>query len=174
DLGWIVPKSKASEITAKILLIYSALGLDIAFDKLRVSCTPHNLGFEWDLKSRSVRVPEEKRLALLKQLNSFVSAPGRRVAVPQVEQLTGRLTWLMQITPRLKAAMAPFYALQAAARKHALRYVTLGDQICHSAQLYLRVLSSPRLSGTTASQLLGWVAKKDDLCSVVVTDASLS
>ncbi|KAF4737892.1 hypothetical protein FOZ62_001042, partial [Perkinsus olseni] len=101
------------------------------------------------------------------------ASPDRRVMVSQLEKLTGRLTWLMQITPRLKAAMAPFYALQAAARKHALRHVTLGSSICQSCRLFLNVLASPRLTGTTASQLLGWAATIEDRCSVVVTDASL-
>lgn len=46
DLGWISTRSRASRILLEILLIYAALGLELAYEKLRASTTPHSLGYQ--------------------------------------------------------------------------------------------------------------------------------
>ncbi|KAF4652424.1 hypothetical protein FOL47_011088, partial [Perkinsus chesapeaki] len=53
DLGWITTKKESVRMLSRILLVYEALGLVVSYDKLRISSTPHNLGFEWDLPSQT-------------------------------------------------------------------------------------------------------------------------
>ncbi|KAF4723959.1 hypothetical protein FOZ62_009328, partial [Perkinsus olseni] len=43
DLGWITTRRESLRMLLRILLVYRALGLDVAYDKLRITSTPHNL-----------------------------------------------------------------------------------------------------------------------------------
>ncbi|KAF4727810.1 hypothetical protein FOZ63_011098, partial [Perkinsus olseni] len=42
-LGWITTRGESLGMLLRILLVYKALGLDVAYDKLRITSTPHNL-----------------------------------------------------------------------------------------------------------------------------------
>ncbi|KAF4759074.1 hypothetical protein FOZ63_014890, partial [Perkinsus olseni] len=174
DVGWVTTQSHVVEVMLSILLTEESLGLNVAYEKLHVTSTPHNLGYVWNLHDLTVSLPEEKRGKLLSDLSEVIASHSTTAISPSLlDRLTGRLTWATQIAPMYSSELSAFYALQASVRKHHLQRVRVSTALVRSARIFLDLLQQPAMASTTAAQLLGWVTPADS-GAVVVADASLT
>ncbi|KAF4746850.1 hypothetical protein FOZ63_012948 [Perkinsus olseni] len=118
DSGWAVPREHAFRHLLRAVLIAATLGIPLSHEKMRLSTTPHNLGFRWSLSSKIASVPEEKTVRIINDLDTIINiGRGKHAPTKLIEGVTGRLTWLSQILPKLNSDLQALYALQNLARR---------------------------------------------------------
>ncbi|KAF4733942.1 hypothetical protein FOZ62_003029, partial [Perkinsus olseni] len=164
-----------------VIVSSKVIGVLLELAKARVSNSPRTLGFQWDLHTGKLSIPNEK-LELIGSQGDYVlrkAEAGQAVEINVVDSLLGRVTWATQCFTRYRCHLAPIFAWLKAVKRDISRLelfaIVLGLLIVgeiqsesegectvlsdntaaiHSVGVGSRVLSmDPRIAGKVAQML---------------------
>jgi len=131
----------------EICSVFHTLGWPLSTDKIRdFSPRVRYIGFDWDFPSRTVILPEEKRLKFLNRLSIWTQAASSHsgVSAYDTEKLIGSLNHISNIFPHARSALPSLHAFLASFRSDS-RFVTIraSHAAIADARLWHELLSIP-------------------------------
>lgn len=122
-----------------LLLIALVCGVRIEYSKIRISASSSTvLGFEIDLRHKTVTIPSIKKANLLLTLTTFRSLP--RIPLDILETIIGKLSWIAQLRRAWKRWLAPLFATASVANKYGLRSIRPGAAFENSIAFFIHEL----------------------------------
>ncbi|KDE02576.1 hypothetical protein MVLG_06879 [Microbotryum lychnidis-dioicae p1A1 Lamole] len=150
-------------------------GLKIPF-KLSQEKAPHGrcitiTGIRCDLASFSVSLPEKSISDLIMEIDAFLLEPTRHPTLRKWRQMTGWLSWALNVAPQARPYLTPLYD-KIAGKKRSDAGVHINTSVAMAlAAMATLLVGSPSLP-LDAPSLTRWGLKDADV--VVYTDACLS
>jgi hypothetical protein len=157
----------------RMATLWSNLGIPF---KLSVEKAPSGrcitiVGIQVDLDSFSVSLPEKSVDKLVFEIDQFLATPGRSPPLQKWRQMTGWISWALNVAPQARPYLTPLYQ-KIAGKTQAKAPVPLNsDVISALSDLRSIIIRSPSLNLASPS-LTRWSLADADV--VVYTDACLN
>lgn len=177
DLVYITTRRAALHRLLAILLLHAAVGINISYNKVRVSSTPVVLGYEWNTELGTVAVPTDRQIRLVEQIEPLREAyrEGKPISVRELESVVGRSAWAAQIICQFRAKLKPLYGRIGIARRKNLWAINMTAQVMESLDFLQQILEGPTRVTSNATSLLGagCLGEEGQMPGVVISDSSI-